>query len=129
MAINPGTPDALLWQLAHLAAGIENKACEDDAISLDLSEIAQLLHDIKNVLPADSEWSLYLTPSIIWSTVWSLYQNALELGGYQSRDAIVQLVKDAVESLKNALLGTTKATGVQKIGLSTPRARGELTAD
>ncbi len=116
MNTNPGTPDELLWKLAHLAAGIENKACEDTAISLDLAEISQLLQNIKNALPAQEDWSLYLTPGIIWSTVWSLYQNALEFGGYQNRDAVVQLVKDVVESLKNALLGTGKAAGVQKIG-------------
>ncbi|MFT8418147.1 MAG: hypothetical protein ABF636_04850 [Acetobacter sp.] len=128
MNTNPATPDELLWKLAHLAAGIENKACEDTGISLDLSEIAQLLSNIKNVLPADNEWSLYLTPAIIWSTVWSLYQNALEFGGYQSRDAVVQLVKDAVTSLKNAFQGTPKAADVQKIGMGTAPKPGTLTA-
>lgn len=124
----PGTPDELLWKLAHLAAGVENKACEDTAISLDLTEIAQLLHTLKNALPADNEWSLYLTPAIIWSTVWSLYQNALEFGGYQSRDAVAQLVKDAVASLKNAFQGKPKAAELQKIGVVAAPEPGTLTA-
>ncbi|MFH7813236.1 MULTISPECIES: hypothetical protein [Acetobacter] len=124
----PGTPDALLWKLARLAADVENKACEDTAISFDLKEIAQILQEIKNALPADNEWSLYLTPGIIWSTVWSLYQNALELGGYQGRDAIVQLVRDAVESLKSALLGTATTAGVRSIGMESPVEPGALTA-
>ena len=129
MNTNPGTPDALLWKLAHLAAGIENKACEDTAISLDLTEIAQLLQSIRSVLPADGEWSLYLTPDIIWSTVWSLYQNALEFGGYQSRDAVVPLVKEVVESLRSALTGPTHAAaGVQKIGVARPAQPGAITA-
>ncbi|MCP1242233.1 hypothetical protein GOB86_06565 [Acetobacter lambici] len=129
MNTTPGTPDALLWKLAHLAAGVENKACEDIAISLDLQEIAQLLQDIKNALPADNEWSLYLTPAIIWSTVWSLYQNSLELGGYQNRDAMVQLVRDAVESLKNAFQANSKAAGVRSIGMTAALERGALSAD
>ncbi|MDE7548656.1 hypothetical protein PY793_11770 [Acetobacter fabarum] len=120
MNTTPGTPDALLWKLTHLAADVEDKASEDTAVSFDLKEIVQVLQDIKNALPADNEWSLYLTPGIIWSTVWSLYQNALELGGYQNRDAIVQLVRDAVESLKNALLGTATTAGVRTIGMENP---------
>ncbi|WP_338332239.1 hypothetical protein [Acetobacter sp. LMG 32666] len=128
MNTTPGTPDALLWKLAHLAAGVENKACEDMAISLDLKEIAQLLQDIKNALPADNAWSLYLTPAIIWSTVWSLYQNSLELGGYQNRDAMVQLVRDAVQSLQNALQANAKAAGVRSIGTTAALEHGSLAA-
>ena len=129
MNTTPGTPDALLWKLARLAAGVENKACEETAISFDLKEITQILQEIKNALPADNEWSLYLTPGIIWSTVWSLYQNALELGGYQDREAIVQLVRDAVESLRSALLGTAKTTGVRTLGVDHLMEPGAITAD
>ena len=87
-----------------------------------------MLQEIKNALPADNEWSLYLTPGIIWSTVWSLYQNALELGGYQDREAIVQLVRDAVESLRSALLGTAKTTGVRTLGVDHLMEPGAITA-
>lgn len=119
MNTTPRTPDELLWKLLYLAADIEGKAREDAGVSFNLTEMAQLLQDVKNVLPADSEWSLYLTPNIIWSTVWSLYQNALEFGGYQDRGAIVQLVKETVEQLRSAF----QASAI------TPHKQEALTAD
>lgn len=128
MSITRLTPDELLWKLAHLAADSENKAACETELWLDLQETTALLQQVKQALPDDDGWSFYLTPTIVWHTVWSIYHKDFENSTYRTRQATVQLVRECVESLKTALNTNPGTAEKRQDQLRSGLARGALIA-
>lgn len=100
------TPDQLLWKLAHMAAYRANEAADEDEFWLNLIETTDLLKQIKDVLPKETEWSAYLTPSIVWHTAYSVGCRKQNKLGYNTKEAVVTHIDEVVKSLRKALLST-----------------------
>lgn len=123
----PQTPSELLWQLAYLVTAETGQDSRVSELRLDLEATTQLMQRIKKVLPQDNEWSAYLTPFMIWRTVYSVQQHFFYTDRYKTEDDIIKLIDDSVFHLKKAFNSTDDSAAKSTIASDSFLSRGLLT--
>lgn len=123
----PQTPSELLWQLAYLVTAETGQDSRVSELRLDLEATTQLMQRIKKVLPQDNEWSAYLTPFMIWRTVYSVQQHFFYTDRYKTEDDIIKLIDDSVLHLKKAFSSTDDSAAKSTIASDSFLSRGLLT--
>ncbi|NLG91713.1 MAG: hypothetical protein GX486_07630 [Acetobacter sp.] len=124
----PQTPSELLWQLAYLVTAETGQDSRVSELRLDLEATTQLMQRIKKVLPQDNEWSAYLTPFMIWRTVYSVQQHFFYTDNrYKTEDDIIKLIDDSVFHLKKAFSSTDDSAAKSTIASDNFLSRGLLT--
>lgn len=131
----PQTPSELLWKLAYFVTDAIGQASCESELRLDLEATTQLMQRIKKVLPQDNEWSAYLTPSMIWRTVYSVQENffymrrngIVDTSSYKTVDEIIKIIDDSVLQLKKAFSSTDDGAAKSTIASDRFLSRGLLT--
>ncbi|AKR48600.1 MULTISPECIES: hypothetical protein [Acetobacter] len=123
----PQTPSELLWKLAYFVTDAIGQASCESELRLDLEATTQLMQRIKKVLPQDNEWSAYLTPFMIWRTVYSVQRHFFYTDRYKTEDDIIKLIDDSVLHLKKAFSSTDDSAEKSTIASDSFLSRGLLT--